>query len=116
MRTSLTAVVLALAITGLVACDRKPSTPPAPTVSLLPIESRSSASGTPDPSVPPADTVVTPAAQVKPDPAAGRTNRAMSRNQESSAMPMPGQNNDHSAPLASTKPASGASAPPRLGG
>lgn len=117
MRTTFTAVALGLATLTLMACDRKPSAPPAPTVSLLPIESRSPDSATPDPSLPSADSVVTPAAaQAKPDPAAGRSNRAMSRSQESSAMPMPGQNNDHSAPLASTKPASGASAPPRLGG
>lgn len=115
MRTTFTAVALGLATLALMACDRKPSAPPTPTVSLLPIESRSPDSATPDPSLPSADSVVTPAAQAKPDPAAGRSNRAMSRSQESSAMPMPGQNNDHSAPLASTKPAVGASAPPRLG-
>ena len=109
MRTSFTAVALGLAISLLVACDRKPSTPPAPTVSLVPIETRAATSATLDPSVPPADTVVTPAAQAKPDAAAGRTNRAMTRGQESSAMPMPGQNNDHSAPLAPTKPGKPAS-------
>ncbi len=115
MRTPFTAVALGLAISMLVACDRKPSTPPAPTVSLVPIESRSPASGTPDPSLPPADTVVTPAAQAKPDAAGGRTNRSMSGFQESTAMPMPGQNNDHSAPLAPPRPASGATSPPRVG-
>ncbi|MBT9492904.1 MAG: hypothetical protein IV107_11290 [Paucibacter sp.] len=48
----------------------------------------------------------------KADPTAGRSNSAMSRTQESTAMPMPGQNNDHSAPLTPPKkPASGASRP-----
>jgi hypothetical protein len=38
----------------------------------------------------------------------GRSNNTMSATQESTAMPMPGQNNDHSAPLG---PARRASAP-----
>lgn len=109
MRTPITAAALGLAISLLLACDKKPLAPPVPTVGLVPLESRSTASGAPDPSVPPADTVVAPTAQVKPDPAAGRTNRSMSRSQESSAMPMPGQNNDHSAPLSPSKPSKPAS-------
>jgi hypothetical protein len=67
----------------------------------------SAASGT-DPSVPPAASVLEPAPAAKADAAQGRTNKAMSRTQESTAMPMPGQNNDHSAPL---PPARRASAP-----
>jgi hypothetical protein len=37
---------------------------------------------------------------------AGRSNAPMTRNQESNAMPMAGQNNDHSAPAAPDKTAS----------
>ena len=59
--------------------------------------------------VPAADSVVSPGNQTpKADAKAGRTNNAMTPAQESSAMPMAGQNNDHSAPLKSEK---GASAP-----
>jgi hypothetical protein len=54
-------------------------------------------------SVPPANTVMAPATVQPAEPAsAGRTNTSMTRAQESSAMPIPGQNNDHSAPLSST--------------
>jgi hypothetical protein len=54
-------------------------------------------------------------AEAKPaEPAsAGRGNAAMSPAQESTAMPLPGQNNDHSAPLSSSQPAASASRSPR---
>ena len=61
----------------------------------------------PNTTVPSADSVVGPASETpKADAAAGRTNSSMTRAQESSAMPMAGQNNDHSAPLASARAAS----------
>lgn len=94
---SLVSLALALA-----ACERAPSpmvaTNPAPT----PVGAAAS-----DTSVPPADSVLVPAVAAKADPAAGRSNKSMSRTQETGAMPMPGQNNDHSAPLTPDKPASG---------
>ena len=56
-------------------------------------------------SVPAAETAVAPSALKPADTASsGRTNSEMSRAQESSAMPMPGQVNDHSAPLVTDKP------------
>jgi hypothetical protein len=61
--------------------------------------------------VPAADAVVTPATATKADAPAGRTNSSMTREQESSKMPLPGQNNDHSAPLSPAKPAKPASGP-----
>lgn len=60
----------------------------------------------PDTSVPAAAAVLTPGVAPKADAAAGRSNTAMSRTQESNQMPMPGQNNDHSAPLTPAKRAS----------
>jgi hypothetical protein len=51
---------------------------------------------------------MTPSAGPMADAAAGRTNGAMTRSHESSAMPMPGQNKDPSAPLS---PAKSVSAP-----
>ena len=60
----------------------------------------------PDTSVPDAASVLTPGVAPKADAAAGRSNTAMSRTQESNQMPMPGQNNDHSAPLTPAKRAS----------
>ena len=90
-----------------------PSAPPAapaqtaPQPGSLPVTSGSS-----DPSVPSASTVLAPPPDSKPDPNQGRSNSSMTRAQESSAMPMPGQNNDHSAPLSPDKSASAAKARP----
>ena len=103
-RTRLLAgVALALLVS---ACGQRvpefspPPTPPA--VAEFPVRAPSA-----DPSVPPADSVALPAgATAGPDARAGRTNAAMTRGEESAAMPMPGQNNDHSAPLAPAKRAS----------
>lgn len=60
----------------------------------------------PDTSVPAAASVLTPGVAPKADAAAGRSNTAMSRTQESNQMPLPGQNYDHSAPLTPAKRAS----------
>lgn len=65
-----------------------------------------STAGADDPSVPPAESVMAPANRVPQDPSAGRSTGTLSNAQESSAMPMPGQNNDHSAPATLAKPAS----------
>ncbi|MDP3701281.1 MAG: hypothetical protein Q8R72_10295 [Hylemonella sp.] len=57
-----------------------------------------------DTSVPPADSVAMPsAAPAGPAAAVGRSNSAMTAREQSGAMPLPGQNNDHSAPATSTK-------------
>lgn len=93
------------------ACDKTPTTPPKPSVSLPQAAAPGATVGASgDPSVPAADSVFTPAGAPKTEAPTGRSNSAMSAAQESSAMPMPGQNNDHSAPLG--RPSS-ASAPPR---
>lgn len=106
MRAPHTAVALCVTAVLLCACQKtapEGSAPPS-AAQAVPGTQPGSAANT---SVPPADAVVAPAAdKPKADPAAGRTNSAMSRKQESSAMPLPGQNNDHSAPLSSAKPAS----------
>lgn len=78
------------------ACDKPPPEPPVANASV------------PDPSVPPAETVRAPAEAASADPTAARSNTPLSAAQESAAMPLPGQNNDHSAPAA---PAERASAP-----
>lgn len=98
--------LVALCVAALTGCGKAPTDPPVPAVKQVQIET--TASGTGNTSVPPAESVLTPTSVAKPDPAGGRSNNEMSRAQESSAMPLPGQNNDHSAPLA---PAKGASRP-----
>ncbi len=64
------------------------------------------ATATNDSSVPDTASVVAPGGAPKADAAAGRTNNSMTQAQESNQMPMPGQNNDHSAPLTPAKRAS----------
>ena len=93
--TALLATVCALG-----ACDRDPDLPRPgkPTMNAVPPPPVR------DASVPAADSVLTGAVTVTPPEAPGtRSNRAMSRAEESAAMPMAGQAGDHSAPLAPRK-------------
>ena len=81
-------------------CTERPGTPPVPVVQAAQPASSASVGAGSDASVPTAASVMAPAAQASvPDTLAGRATKAMSRAEESTAMPMPGQNNDHSAPL-----------------
>ena len=104
---SASGAALSLAALLLSACDKTPLAPPTPMMRPAETATVPTAVVRTDASVPAAATVLTPAAAAKTDAAAGRTNRAMSPAQESSAMPLPGQNNDHSAPLTPAKRASG---------
>jgi hypothetical protein len=101
---------LGLLALSLTACEKAPPNPiwpPEPQVKPVTSDSAPQPQTALLPSVPAADEVInTPATAAKPDPTAGRSNSAMSRAQESSAMPMPGQNNDHSAPVNPPKPSS----------
>ena len=107
------AAALGVAALLLSACSKTPPLPAAPTpapvqgASAPPTASAASAASGVDASVPEARSVLAPATATKVDPAAGRTNSTMSREQESTAMPIPGQNNDHSAALTPAKRASG---------
>ena len=104
---------------ALCACDKRPLDPPEPRLgtgaadaAVIAANANANANASaPTPSVPPADEVFAASATAtatKADPTAGRSNSAMSRAQESTAMPLPGQNNDHSAALNLPKvPASG---------
>ena len=111
MRKIRTVAAVWFIATLLCACQKTPPAQPdsrSPSAAqAVPGTQAGSASET---SVPPANTVLAPADAKPAEPAAaGRTNAAMSRAQESAAMPMPGQNNDHSAPLSTPKPATAAS-------
>lgn len=96
-----------VASVALSACSKAPPEPPTPMTKPVQDATPSAAASAADTSVPAAAAVVLPADGIKLDPAAGRSNSAMSQAQESSAMPMPGQNNDHSAPQTPAKRASG---------
>ncbi len=93
-----------LALLALSACDRKPSDPPQPKSTMnTPVAvtpAMASTSGTPDPSVPSATATVVakgePAALTARDEPANRPLDGLTKAQESNAMPMPGQVNNHS--------------------
>lgn len=108
MRTLLTLSALSLSsLMLLTACDKKPSGPPVPVVEPVKVQAGTTPSTATDTSVPAADSVLAPGNETpKPNAAAGRSNAKMTPAQESSAMPMVGQNNDDSAPLAVPKRAS----------
>jgi hypothetical protein len=97
---------LVLAAMLLSACSKTPSEPPARLTTPVQDATGPTTAGAVDTSVPDAGSVLTPAVAAKVDPAAGRSNNAMSREQETTAMPLPGQNNDHSAALTPAKRAS----------
>ena len=97
--------VIALVLLSVGCSDRVPKAPapmPAEVVVMPAVVPASS-------SVPDAATVLGTTSETKQDPAAGRANKTMSRAEESTAMPLPGQNNDHSAPLPPAKPVKPAS-------
>lgn len=108
MKTIALVTLVASAATLLLASGcSKTGTVAAPAMSeVAPVQSQAPAASSADASLPAAASVITPATASKADPAAGRTNSVMSRDQETSAMPLPGQNNDHSAPLTPAKRAS----------
>lgn len=93
----MTLTALCAAALLMTACDKGPTAPPMPSVAPV-------AGG--DSSVPSATSVMTPAKAAEPAASAARTNDGLTRAQQSIAMPMAGQNNDHSAPLAAGKGAS----------
>lgn len=82
----------------LMGCDKTPTTPPLPTATP-PATAPSAA----DPSVPSAESVFAPGDAAKADPALGKTDGTRRPAQESETKLMPGQNNDHSAPLGTAK-------------
>lgn len=106
MKTPSAVIALFASMLGLGACDKTPSRPPAPIVEPVQVDSGTAAGPAGSTSVPSADSVFAPASAPKADAAAGRSNSALSAAQQSTAMPMPGQNNDHSAPLGPAKRAS----------
>lgn len=100
-------IALSACVLCLGACEKTPTTPPTPVVNApAPTDARATAGSAADPSVPSAESVFPPTSVTKVDAPPERSNRTMSAAQESTAMPMPGQNNDHSAPLTPAKPAS----------
>ena len=99
MNTLWTSILLGACSLWLSACDKTPTTPPSPmVVKSVTNEPGVAVNPVTDPSMPTTPSAV-PAAR---EPTDGT--RVPSK--ESTSAPMPGQNNDHSAPLSSAKPAS----------
>ncbi len=107
MRTRSTLTALCAAALLLSACDKDRTDPAMTYATPAKVESSvAPAAAAGDTSVPPAASVLT-SAPATPQPAsAARTNNDLTRAQESTAMPLAGQSNDHSAPLAAGKAAS----------
>jgi hypothetical protein len=102
-------IALGACVLNLGACDKTPTMPPTPTVNAtVPTESAATAVSVTDPSLPSAASVF-PANGTQADSTPGRTDGTRNPAQEptqATGMPMPGQNNDHSAPLGPAKRAS----------
>jgi len=93
MSNPIASAALVLALLGLAACDKRNADPPLPSA----VTSTPVVPSVADPSVPPANAVVSPAtAPTAQDAASGRATGPLTQAQESSAMPMPGQVNNHS--------------------
>lgn len=100
-------LLCSLGVLLLGACDRRDTDAAEPPSMPARAETGLTPSSAPDTSVPTADSVLNPAPGAsQPAATTARSNSRMTPAQESSAMPMAGQNNDHSAPLATGKRAS----------
>jgi hypothetical protein len=98
MKTPFPVMVLCASVLFVSACDKTPTKPPLPTATQ-PANAPSAA----DPSVPSAESVFAPGSSAKDEPALGKTDGTRKPAQESETKLMPGQNNDHSAPLSTAK-------------
>ena len=98
MKTPASMMVLCASVLLVSACDKTPTQPPLPTATQ-PATAPSAA----DPSVPSAESVFAPGNAAKTDPTLGQTDGTRKPAQASDTKLMPGQNNDHSAPLSTAK-------------
>ena len=108
MHKPLTMIALSTCLLLLTACDKTPTAQPTPIVNQpVPAEAGASAGADVNTSVPPAASVFPPANSVQAEPVEKETDGTRKPSQEPEAMPvlkpMPGQNNDHSAPLSTTQ-------------
>ena len=104
MNTPSVLIAFSACVMSLSACDKTPINPPTPALSMPLPNTSSATAGTPtDPSLPSASSVFPPGTATKADPTIGPTDGTRKPSQESETKPMPGQNNDHSAPLSPAK-------------
>lgn len=104
MNTPSTWIALCACAMCLSACDKKPSDLPTPTLSSpMPGGSGAATGPATDPSLPSAESVIPPGTAAKDDPALGETDGTRKPKETSDKALLPGQNNDHSAPLSPAK-------------
>ncbi|UCU93182.1 hypothetical protein [Hydrogenophaga taeniospiralis] len=104
MNTPLNLIALCASVVLLTACDKTAPAPPTPMLSQpVAAEPGATASSEVNTSVPSAESVLPPANAASADPALGATDGTRKPKQESETKLLPGQNNDHSAPLNTAK-------------
>ncbi len=107
MNTPFALIALCACLLSLGACDKSPTTPPTPIViNSVPTESAATTGSVTDPSLPSAKAVFPSASATQAGSTPGRTDGIRNPAQEATGTMMPGQNNDHSAPLGPSKSAS----------
>lgn len=107
MNTSFALIALCAGVLSLGACDKTQTTASAPMVDQpMPSASGVMAGPLTDPSLPSAESAISQSNVSKTDPTPVRTDGTRQPAQDGRTTPMPGQNNDHSAPLGAGRPAS----------
>ncbi len=86
------------------ACSKPPEPAAQPAMPSEQINKNASIASGSSTGVPTAESVFPNITATQPAPPTGRPSGAMTKEQESRGMPIPGQNNDHSAPKATEKP------------
>lgn len=106
MNTPATLIALCASVLALGACDKTPTAPPTPTViGSVPTDPAATAP-VDDPSLPSAESVFPGPNASSTDASPGRPDGTRNTAQEAIGIPIPGQNNDHSAPAVPAQPAS----------
>src|SRR3990167_12853 len=104
MKKPLALIALCPWVLLLSACDKTPVVPTAPDANQpAPNEYGATQGPATDPSLPRAESAFPPGTNARTDPALGETDGTRKPKQESDVKLLPGQNNDHSAPLSPAK-------------
>lgn len=97
-------IALCAGVVFLGACDKTTPAPPKPIINQPGLnESGATTGSVANPPVPSAESVLMPGNAATADPALGETDGTRKPKQESDVKLLPGQNNDHSAPLSPAK-------------
>lgn len=104
MNTPSALIALCASVMFLGACGKTTPAPPKPVINpSVPNLSGGTSGAVANPGVPSAGSVFPPSNGGSGDPAQSKTDGTRKPAQESDTLPMPGQNNDHSAPLSPAK-------------